>query len=160
MSKKRFFSWVAVSAFIVVGWVSIGQSRWIEGRPINPGQSFTKIGRYYLNVHRIDYVIVEGGDLVVVFGSEAASHLKLSGLEAADMKRWLDEQEADGERLHRSIYPHPGHSSAQPDYPQSDGSLGPDSGRLQQTGQQVTSPFNTGQRVGPAPSPGLPTQRP
>jgi hypothetical protein len=89
MGKTRFCLWGGAAALVLACAVSFGRSSGSDGRPTDAAPCFVRVGAYYINAHRIDYVVRERDGLVVIFGSEAGTRLKLTGLEAQEMQRWL-----------------------------------------------------------------------
>ena len=134
MGNTRLWLWGGATALILTCAASIGRSRGSEGRPVDADQRFVRVGDFYINASRIDYVVRESDGLVVVFGSEAGNRLKLSGTDAVEMKRWLDERAVVAERPRQGGYSQQGDSSRQPGPQQLHG---PDSGSMREHPQQA-----------------------
>jgi hypothetical protein len=126
--------WAAVIALAVVCSMSPRGSAGSEGLTADSGHRFLRVGNYYLNASRIDYVVSESNGLSVVFGSEAANRLKLTGSEAAAMRRWLDERAADQGRSK------PGGYSPQGDHQPGNYPPGSDAGSVRVKPQQGDYP--------------------
>ncbi|MGC8644126.1 MAG: hypothetical protein ACP5XB_30065 [Isosphaeraceae bacterium] len=90
MRTKPFWLWAGAFLLTLAGAASIARSGGNEGRAANADQRFIRVGDYYINASRIDYVVREPDGLLVVFGSEAETKLKLTGPAAQEMQRWLE----------------------------------------------------------------------
>ena len=114
MGTRRFWMWVGAIVLTLAGAASIARSSGNEGRAVNADQRFIRVGDYYyINASRIDYMVREPDGLLVVFGSEAETRLKLTGPAAQEMQRWLEGAPVVRERPRPGAYSQQGPISPQ-----------------------------------------------
>jgi hypothetical protein len=58
--------------------------------PRKPLKPLLKVGRYYINVTRMNYAITEKDDLILNFGTQPTNRLSLTGTDCQSMTQWLD----------------------------------------------------------------------
>lgn len=58
------------------------------------GTSFVTIGRYYINLSRLNYIVSKDDGLVLVFEGDGRGQLTLKDEHAEAMRRWLEERPA------------------------------------------------------------------
>ncbi len=133
--RPRSF-WTGVIVLAVVSSASLRASSESDDREMDSSRRFVRFGDYYLSASRIDYVISESDGLVVVFGSEAANRLKLTGSDAEAMRRWLEERAVDQRRMQQGGYREPQGSSQ----PQGFNPAGPDAGKVRGNSKQLNNP--------------------
>src|SRR4051794_17949047 len=77
-----------VGAFVLL----FGKPATVGAQHANGISHWVKVGRYRINGDNIEYVLEEGGSLVIHFGHHAATQdrISLKGAEADAMRRWLD----------------------------------------------------------------------
>lgn len=88
MQKNR--RWVLIAAIVTAstGLMMMNWSRAAEhGQRVQP-EDFLNVGTHYVHTNHIDYIMNIPDGMLIVF--EGQGQLKLTGVEAAALRKWLD----------------------------------------------------------------------